>query len=298
MKRITKEKIIYQFSPDIIPVEKINSGEIVFFESNDCFGHQIQDEATLCTEIDFSQVNPATGPVFVEGAERGDLLKVKIFDIALDQAGFCVTVPGEGALGERVHKATTRMIRFQEGFFRFRGLRIPARPMVGVIGVAPLEGEFPTGSPWKHGGNMDTSDITEGSIVYFPVNQKGALLALGDCHGVMGDGEVCVSGCEMNAEVTVKIDLIKNVSISWPIVETREHTMIIVSGDSVDNALKEATDQVVTLLEKSLKISWDDAYILASLAVDLKVSQIVDPKKTVRAAIPKTIISTNKLLDL
>jgi len=298
MKIIPKEKIIYQFSPSIKPVEKIKPGEIVLFESNDCFGRQIRDEEKLCTEIDFAQINPATGPVFVEGAEKGDLLKVKILNIALDQVGICVTVPGEGALGEKATKATTRLIRFQNGFFEFRGLRIPARPMIGVIGVAPLEGDYPTGSPWKHGGNMDTTDITEGSVLYFPVHQKGGLLALGDCHGVMGDGEVCVSACEMNADVTVKIDLIKNRSIEWPIVETREHTMIIVSGDSADSALKEATDQAVTLLEKGLNIPWNEAYILASLVVDLKVSQIVDPKKTVRAAIPKTIISTGALLGL
>ncbi len=171
--------------------------------------------------------------------------------------------------------------------------------MIGVIGVAPSEedGPQPTDSPWKHGGNMDTTDIRAGSTLYFPVNQKGALLALGDCHAIMGDGEICFTGLEVPAEVTLEIDLIKDKTIKWPLVETDEYTMVISSGDNLDEAVYEATSQAVNHIKDSLDIEWEDAYILASLTVDLKISQVVDPKMTVRAAIPKHVVSTEKLLE-
>lgn len=143
---------------------------------------------------------------------------------------------------------------------------------------------------------MDTKDIKAGSTLYFPVNQAGALLALGDCHAIMGDGEICFTGLEIPAQVMLKIDLIKNRSIKWPLVETDEYTMVIASGDDLEEAVYEATNQAVNHIKSGLEMEWEDAYILASLTVDLKISQVVDPKMTVRAAIPKYIIPTEKLI--
>lgn len=170
--------------------------------------------------------------------------------------------------------------------------------MIGVIGVASAgeDGEWPTNSPWKHGGNMDTTDVRAGSTLYFPVNQKGALLALGDCHAVMGDGEICFTGLEIPAEVTLEVKLIKNKTIEWPLIETDKYTMIVASGDDLEDALYTASDQAVKLLKDSLGLEWEDAYILTSISVDMKISQVVNPKKTIRAAIPKYIISTEKLI--
>ena len=171
--------------------------------------------------------------------------------------------------------------------------------MIGVIGVAPGEedGEWSTGSPWSHGGNMDTRDIRADSTIYFPVRQKGALLALGDCHALMADGEICSTGLEIPACVTLEINLIKNKRVKWPLLETEDNTMIIASGDNLDDAVYAATDQAVRYIKHGLKFSWEDAYMLASLAVDIKISQLVDPKITARAAIPKHILSTEKLIE-
>jgi amidase len=198
-----------------------------------------------------------------------------------------------------VERAKTNIIEIDGDFCYFNGLKIPVTPMIGVIGVAPSDetGEYPTGSPWKHGGNMDTKDITVGSIVYFPVNQPGALLALGDCHAVMGDGEVCVAGCEINSKVTLKVNLIKRKKIEWPIVETKDSWMIVASGKNLEEASKEAVKYAVKYLETGLKISWDDAYMLSSMILDLKISQVVDPNKTVRAVIPKSILSLRNLFE-
>lgn len=144
---------------------------------------------------------------------------------------------------------------------------------------------------------MDIKDIKAGSTLYFPVNQEGALLALGDCHALMADGEVCFTGLEIPAEVTLEVDLIKNKSVKWPLLETDEYTMVVASGDNLDHAVYEATSNAVEYIKNSLGIEWEEAYILASLSVDLKISQLVDPKITVRAAIPKYLVATEKLID-
>jgi len=297
MKIVPRNKVIHTFATDMEAVEDVVPGEIIKFETKDSWDNQIDGEDKLRTQIDNSRVNGATGPVYVEGAERGDLLQVKILDIALADKGFAVSRPDFGLMSDTVKKARTRAVtKVDNSFFSFMGISVPVKRMIGIIGVAPIEGEYSTNIPWKHGGNMDTSDITEGSTLYLPVGQKGGLLAMGDCHALQGDGEI-FSGCEISAEVTVKIDVIKSKTIEWPLVETKDYTMVIASGDNVDDAAKEATKLAVNLLSKGLGLSWDDALILASIAIDLKISQMTGSKKTIRAAIPISIVSTQKLIE-
>ncbi|TCU77310.1 amidase [Tissierella praeacuta] len=299
MKTISGNKVIYKFENFMEHVEIIRPGDIIKVETNDCFFQQIYNEEQVLTEIDYDRLNPATGPIYVEGAEPGDLLQVKVISIDIAKKGVAAVVPNEGVLGDQVNKPIIRVVNIEDGYAIFHGIKLPIRPMIGVIGVAPAkeEGEWPTDSPWKHGGNMDTNDITAGSTLYFPVNQKGALLALGDCHAIMGDGEICFTGLEVPAEVTLEINLIKGKTVKWPLLETEEYTMIIASGNNLDSALYEATSETVKYLEKGLGLEWEEAYILTSLAVDLKISQVVDPKKTIRSAIPKHIISTERLIE-
>ena len=299
MKVIPGDKVIYTFKHDMDYVDKVSVGERFKVVTNDCWFQQIKSENQAIEQIDFNVVNPATGPIYVEGAEPGDVLKVKIIDIAVADYGSAAVIPNEGLLGDKVTKPVVKIIRVEEDYAIFNGMKLSIDPMIGVIGVAPAleDGEWPTGSPWHHGGNMDTTDIKIGSTLYFPVNQRGALLALGDCHARMGDGEVCVTGLEIRAEVTLEVDVIKHKSITWPIVETDEYIMVISSGDSLEKASYESTNQVVEYLKNGLKMSWEDAYMLASLVVDLKISQLVDPKVTVRAAIPKYVLPINKLME-
>ncbi|HSH36090.1 acetamidase/formamidase family protein [Schnuerera sp.] len=299
MKVISGSKVIYKFTHDMEHVESIIPKEVVKVESNDCFFQQIVREDQVMTEIDYDKLNPATGPIYVEGAEPGDLLKVKILDINVADKGVAAAVPGEGALGDQVNNSTIRIIDIEDGYAIFKGVKLPIKPMIGVIGVAPAveDGNWPTETPWKHGGNMDTTDIKKGSTLYFPVNQNGALLALGDCHAVMGDGELCFTGLEIPAEVLLEVDVIKEKTIEWPLVETEEHTMVIASGEDLEEALYSATNEAVKYIMNSLKLEWEDAYILASLSVDLKISQVVDPKKTIRAAIPKDVVPTERIIE-
>ncbi|NLJ97715.1 MAG: acetamidase/formamidase family protein [Tissierellia bacterium] len=298
MKIISGDKVIYRFSPDMKAIESILPGDTIVVETNDCFFQQIVSEEQILEEVDYDRLNPATGPIYVEGAEPGDLLQVKILSIDIGEKGVAAVVPEEGVLGDQVVKPIIKIMDIEDGQVVFNGIRFSISPMIGVIGVAPRkeDGEWATDSPWRHGGNMDTKDIKAGSTLYFPVNQAGALLALGDCHAIMGDGEICFTGLEIPAQVMLKIDLIKNRSIKWPLVETDEYTMVIASGDDLEEAVYEATNQAVNHIKSGLEMEWEDAYILASLTVDLKISQVVDPKMTVRAAIPKYIIPTEKLI--
>ncbi len=298
MKRILGNKVIYKFTNSMDHVEVVSPGEIIKVETNDCFFQQVCNENQILTEIDYDRLNPATGPIYVEDAEPGDLLEVKIISINVHNKGVAAVVPNEGVLGDQVTKPIIKVLDIEDGYAIFNGIKLPIRPMIGVIGVAPAkeDGEWATDSPWKHGGNMDTNDIVAGSTLYFSVNQEGALLALGDCHAIMGDGEICFTGLEVPAEVTLEINLVKNKTTKWPLLQTSSHTMVIASGESLESALYEATSETVKLLKNALDLEWEEAYILTSLAVDLKISQVVDPKKTIRAAIPKHIISTEKLI--
>lgn len=296
MKKLSNKDIIYAFQPKMSPAIKIDSGETIRVETWDCFKDQIKSKETLCSQIDFSQINPATGPIFVNGAEPGDTLKVEIIGMDLANQGVVVLVPGEGLLGDIVKAPITKIIPIKDGFCLFNDIQIPVKPMIGVIGVAPEEGSFSTGTPWRHGGNMDNRYIGPGATVYLPVKQTGALLALGDCHGVMGDGEVCCSGCEVGATVTLKIDVIKGISLSWPLVETSDKFSLIVSGDDLEAAVTEATREAVVMIQRTKSLSWEDSYMLSSLVMDLEICQVVDPKKTVRATFPRSFMTSNDLL--
>ncbi|RLF92144.1 formamidase [Thermococci archaeon] len=285
---VPKEKHVYSFGPNMKEVARAKPGDIVIFETLDALGGQIKTENDTIEKIDFSRVNPATGPVYVEGAKRGMALKVKVLDIEVADRGVIVTAPGAGVLGDKVREPKTKVCEIRDGFVHFNGLRIPIKPMIGVIGVASEE-EIPTGTPGKHGGNMDTNLITIGSTVYFPVFKDGAYLALGDLHAVMADGEVCVSACEVSGRVTVKVDVV-DWKIEWPIVETSEAYYILVSHENLEEAIREAVNQGVKFIMERTGLSWDEAYMLASLVMDVQISQLVDPKKTIRVKIPKIFL--------
>lgn len=299
MKIISRDKVIYKFKHEMEYVDIVSPGEIIKVEINDCWFQQVNSEEQVIEEINYDILNPATGPIYIEGAEIGDILQIKIIEIDVEEKGSAIAVPGEGVLGDQVKEPMVKIISIEDDYAVYNGIKLPIEPMIGVIGVAPAEedGEWATDSPWKHGGNMDTTDIKEGSILYLPVKQKGALLALGDCHAIMGDGEICFTGLEIPAVVTLKIDLIKDKTIVWPLVETKDSTMIIASGNSLEDAAYEATNYAVKYIKNSLGIKWEEAYILASLTMDLKISQVVDPKVTVRAVIPKHVVSTKRIIE-
>ena len=289
MKAISSDHRVFEFAPKMVPAMTVEAPETVVFETLDALGGQLQVETDKLLDLDFARINPATGPIFIKGAQPGDTLMVQVHGIELPQQGVIVTGPGMGVLKDEMKTHVTKILPLGNGSVRFGNLALPAAPMIGVIGVAPEKEAFPTGTAHRHGGNMDTKEVGPGATVYLPVFQRGAMLAMGDVHAVMGDGEVCVSACEVSAIITVEIDIIKGKAMEWPVVETKDGIYILVSLPTIEEALVEATRQAAAFLGDRQELSFEEATMLASLAVDLRVSQLVDPNKTAKAYIPKAL---------
>lgn len=283
MYRVTRDQLIYAMSPKNSPVLKVEEGATVIFETCDCFENQITSVDTPYNSLDWSRINPATGPVYVEGAEPGDILAVTIERIEIADHGVMLTGPGLGVVGNELEKNQIKLIPIhgEKAVFQ-EGLELPLNPMIGVIGTAPEMDEISCGTPGLHGGNMDCKIIKEGSTVYLPVNVPGALLAMGDLHAVMGDGEVSVSGVEIQGEVTVQVKVLKSLDWKLPLVRTTESLYTIASELSLDEAVITATKNMIFILETNCKLTKDDAIKLLSIAGNLQICQVVDPLKTVR----------------
>ncbi|MEM3725754.1 MAG: acetamidase/formamidase family protein [Candidatus Bathyarchaeia archaeon] len=298
MKKVSKSKVIYSFSSKHPPAEHVSPGEHVTLELEDAFGGQVKNENALVEELDWSKVNCATGPIFVGDAKPGDTLVVNIEDIKVSEQGVIAVIPKQGALGYKVLKASLSVVPIRRGYIQFeRGVRVKASPMIGTIGVAPLFGDAPTGSLGKHGGNMDVKEVVAGSKLYFPVFVEGGLFAAGDLHAVQADGEVCVSSVEVSGEVLLSFDVLKGRCPPWPVLETKSDYAFLVCGDTLDEASVLAVDAAVEALMREHNWSFEKAYMFASLVVDLKINQVVDPKKGVRAVIPKDFVSLESLFS-
>lgn len=291
-KVITRDKVFYAFSPDLKPVAEVDQGELFTLETHDCFEGQLKSEKDLVTSLDWGHVNPATGPVFIRGAKPGDILSFEIVDLEVGSSSTMVAVPKEGALGNMITDMETTVLKHEAGAVVFKNkIRIPFKPMIGVIGVAPKSGSVPTGTPGAHGGNMDCTLIGKGARVYFTVNVEGALFGCGDFHAVMGDGEIVVCGAETLGIVTFKAHVTGLKGLPTPLVETDKVVATIFSAPTLDEASQGAIEAMAKLLTDFAKIPFNDAGMLMSLVGKLKFCQVVDPEKTVRFEFPKWVLA-------
>lgn len=283
MHRIRKEHIIYAMSPENNPCIEVEIGSRLVFETYDCFENQIDSEDVVFQELDWNRINPATGPVYIKGAEPGDILVVTIEKIKIAEQGVLTTGANLGVMGDELNENTVKIVPIHNGHVSFSNeLQIPINPMIGVIGTAPKEESISCGTPHDHGGNMDCKEIKEGTALLLPVNVPGALLALGDLHAAMGDGEIGVSGVEVAGEVTVTVQIIKEKKWPLPMVIQKEKIMTIASEKLLDDAANRAVHNMVTFLHEELEMSKADATLLLSAAGNLKICQVVDPLKTAR----------------
>lgn len=288
MLRIPGDKCVYSMNRHNPAVAETIPGTQVVFETKDCFSNRVTSEQDLYARGAWSGINPATGPLRVTGAHPGDVLVVDILDIKVAARGAMIAVPGIGALGHHITHNQTKIVPIEEGHALFNEkLRLPVRPMIGVIGTAPADGDVPTGTPGDHGGNMDTKLIARGTTLYLPVFVDGANLAMGDLHAVMADGEVIICGVEVPGEVTVRVDLVAGKSIPSPILETEDGFYCLASAKTLDEAAAMAMDHTMSFLRRRLPLSVNDLAMLMSLVCDLQISQVVDPLRTVRMAVPK-----------
>lgn len=284
---VSKENIIYVMSAKNKPSLHVDPGTQILFETWDALHGQIKNADEGFDGLDWERVNPATGPVHINGAEPGDILSVRIDRIEVAESGVVICGKGMGVMGDTLQKSAIRILPIKGDVAHFsKDISIPLNKMVGVIGVAPRDEEIPCGIPDLHGGNMDCKEVKEGATVLLPVNVPGALLALGDLHAVMADGEIGVSGLEVAGSVTVTVDVIKNKTWPLPMIQNDSHVMTLASDEDLDTAVDVAVANMVGFLVESGRFSMEDAVMLISLMGDVRICQVVDPKKTVRVEFP------------
>jgi len=296
MKTVSRHKVIYTFSPNCEPAEYVKIGEVIQLETEDAFGGQVRSERDTVDSLDWAKVDGATGPVFVENAKPGDTLVAEVLDVRIEKKGVIAVIPKQGILGDRKFRPSSRMVEIKRGYAEFEsGVRVKAKPMIGTIGVTPAT-EVPCGSLGRHGGNMDVKELTAGARLYLPVFVEGALFAAGDLHAAQADGELCVSAVEVAGEILLRFRLIKGKKPEWPVVETKDSFAILASGDTLDEAAQHASKAAVEALMRKHGWPFEKAYMFGSLAVDLWINQVVDPKKGVRAVISKDFMTLDSLL--
>ena len=288
MHKISRDTFVYAMSPDNKPAIYVEPGDQIEFETWDALQGQIKSADQGFDELDWSCINPATGPVFINGAEPGDVLTVKIESIDVEDTGVVLCGKGMGVMGDFLSDTRTKVIRIEDNIAHFSdNIKLPLNKMIGVIGVAPESGEIPCGVPDLHGGNMDCKEVREGATIMLPVYVPGALLALGDLHAVMADGEIGVSGLEVSGTVRVTVDLIKQKAYPLPMIENDEYIMTLASDEDLDKASDMAVANMVKYLTEFESVNEFDAVMLISLIADVRICQVVDPKKTVRVEFPK-----------
>jgi acetamidase/formamidase len=297
-----EENLHYRWSPSLRPVASVRSGDEVRVIVPDSSTLQIRPDSTTedLGRLDESRVDAAVGPILVEGAEPGDTLMVEIEDIEVSDWGWSAILSSMGLLKGRFRD---RLVIWDigngyaaaRGNF-LRGVRVPVRPFLGVIGAAPREGEFRMIPPQNFGGNMDNRLHGKGARVYLPVSVRGALLSVADPHASQGDGEVCGTAIETQADVRLRVEVVKGLNIRRPFTVAPTHgegEVIATMGitDDLYEAARQAVEDMLALLGRLYGLSPEEAYVLSSVAGNLRISEIVDePNFVVTLAMPKALL--------
>jgi acetamidase/formamidase len=277
----------YVWDNSIPPVGIVAPGDTVTVGTLESSGGQLTRASTAedAANLDFGRLNPVTGPIRVDGAEPGDALVIDILDAEVDDWGWTACIPGFGLLADDFPEAHLRIVPIGGGRAELLpGLGVPVLPMVGTIGTAvPEPGEHSVVPPRRWGGNMDIRQVGPGARLRLPVGVEGGLLSLGDVHAAMGDGEVCGTGVETSATVRLRVGLEKGAAPRTPVLETapaarRTGAALVTTGIGPDlmAAAKEATRNLIDEVVRRTGIDETDAYLLASIAGDLVISEIVD----------------------
>lgn len=277
MVRIARDQLVYGFDAATPPVVTIRPGDTVTVETYDTSTgriHKPEDVPAFVAVRDPKKVNPAGGPMFVQGAAPGDALAVTILRIELAPLGFARALKGAGVVRDGIREHGVVMVRVDGDDLIFGDkLRFPARPMVGVLGTAPPEGTIYTAHPGPQGSNIDMTIITTGATVYLPVHHPGGLLAIGDVHASMGDGEVCGTGIEINGEVTARVDLLKGQAPERVWVETPDAWATTGQAESLDDAVRQAVEGMTALLMERFALDRTEAFLLVSARGDVRIGQ-------------------------
>ncbi|HEX8969331.1 MAG TPA: acetamidase/formamidase family protein [Chloroflexota bacterium] len=295
----------YTWDNSLAPLLTIASGETVTFETRDAAdGHFRLDSTTADVASYEFRGHPLTGPLRIEGARPGDTLQVDVLEVSPATYGWTAILPGYGLLPEDFPEPYLRTWDLADGRYARLGnvARIPLEPFCGVMGLALAEpGEHPTMPPRRTGGNMDIRQLVAGSTLYLPIEVDGALFSVGDAHAAQGDGEVCVSAIEMSATVTLRFQVRSDLSVPEPQFRAAGSRfrgssgpayVTTAQGPDLMSSSKQAVRYMLEHLRHEYGLSREDAYCLASVAVDLKISEIVDaPNWIVSAFLPLEVVT-------
>jgi acetamidase/formamidase len=296
----------YVWDNALAPALEIESGETVELHVRDASDEQIGRDSSAAdvARLDFSQVNPVSGPVYVKGARPGDVLAVELLEFRPPEWGWTAIIPGFGLLADEYPEPWLRIsdIDTERATVRFAdAIALPYRPFPGTIGVAPEEpGEHSIVPPSRFGGNMDTKHLRAGATLFLPVGVDGALFSLGDTHAAQGDGEVCGTAIEAAMDVVVRLSVRRDFSVAAPqydvpagaLALTEESSYHVYTGVGPDlmEAARDAVRATIAHVGERYGLDREEAYALASVAADLRIHEVVDaPNWVVGSFVPESI---------
>jgi amidase len=292
-RRFSRQRTTYWFDPAGEAAYDLPLGESVTVETLDAASGRLQRQEDLAAYMAWrspERANPATGPFRVPGAEPGDELVVRLETIRLAPRGWTRLTEGAGAMKHEIEETVVSFVDVRGDGLHFDfGVRLPARPMVGVIGTAPAGRRISTAHPGPHGGNLDFNDVTAGTTAHLPVWVPGALFGIGDVHATMGDGEVSGAAVEISGEVTLRAELRKGTRLPRPWFETGDAWMTFGCAPTVEAAQREALGHMASLLGERVGVTRPQAYLLLTARGDVRIGQAADCglDHTVRVLFPK-----------
>jgi amidase len=290
MKTLSRDNLIYVLEPGMNPAVTIDSGEELLVETWDAF-EGIRDPNVLEVK---SLKGPATGPIFVNGADPGDALKVEFISISPKDGAAHMVMPGRGFLYEDFNQGYPTVMEISDGNVVLpSGVRIPMSPSMGVVATTPTYPQCTATDSGPYGGDIDMKELVAGSTIFLPVFVQGGLLALGDCHAVVGDGAVAGTGAECSSDTHIRVTVEKGMNISSPRAITPDYFVVLSHGEELGLAMKQAVKYMVDFLVNEKGMKPYDAYTLCSLAGDVRISRTFRPISPV-----KMMLSRNTLEQL
>ena len=287
MKRIGREHHIYVLDPGNDPAITVDSGEELMVETWDAF-EGVRDPDVLQAR---SLKGPATGPIYVNGAEPGDALRVDFISITAKEGAAHMVLPDRGFLEEEYTDAYPTIMSLEDGNLVMpTGVRLPINPSMGVVATTPTYPQQTASDSGPYGGDIDMKELVAGSTIYLPVFVPGGMLALGDCHAIVGDGAVAGTGAECSSDAHIRITVEKGMGITSPRALTPDHFIVLSHGEELGPAMKQAVRDMVDFLVEAKGMSAYDAYTLLSLAGDIRVSRTFRPISPVKMMLSRVAL--------
>ena len=287
MKRLSRDHHIYVLDPTTAPAITIESGEELIVETWDAF-EGVRDPAVLEAR---SLKGPATGPIHVKDAEPGDALRVDLLSITPKDGAAHMVIPDRGFLTEEFTEGYPTVMTFEDSHVIMpSGLRLPLVPSMGFVATTPIYPQQTASDSGPYGGDVDMKELVSGSTIWLPVFVQGGMLALGDCHAVVGDGAVAGTGAECSSETHLQVSVEKGMGITSPRALTPEYFVVLSHGEELGPAMKQAVRDMVDFLVSEKGMARNDAYSLLSLAGDIRVSRTFRPISPVKMMLARTVL--------